>query len=433
LNPENRMDVDFLYSLNNRDRGNDFAQDFFKVNGQVFDEPLIQSQLRDNKDELFSGRTDFEFVLMPGISAEAGARIDLTRIDNKLNSSFIDNSTGENIDDPNISNHFIYEQDVLATYFTAGGELGLWQYKLGLRAEQTFTSSELVTTGEDFQHDYFSLFPSLFLGYSLGEGEDLIFSYSRRINRPRTGQLNPFRDLSDPNNFRTGNPALKPEYTDAFEFSHVKIWDKITLNSTLYYRQTNDLIRRYISFEEEGITVVTFENLGRSHSFGFEAIANIRPLRWWNINATANIFGTRLDRSELTEGLNRSSEGYTLQMSSSKTVWNGTSIQLSSRYRSGFIVPQGEIKPFFNVDVALRRNFLDNNLTISLNARDIFNTLRFRFNTVDDIPIVRTMDRNWESRVFTINATYRFGSRLDGPQRRQRRDNDMDRFETPDF
>ena len=434
LNPENRMDIDFLYSRDNRDRGNDFAQDFFKLNGEVFDDPLIQSQERDNKNELFTGRADFEFILLPGISAETGARMDLSRIDNKLNSTFLDNSTGENINDPNISNHFVYEQDVLATYFTAGGESGPWQYKAGLRAEQTFTSSKLITTGEEFDNDYFSLFPSAFLGYSLGEGSDLVLSYSRRINRPRTGQLNPFRDLSDPNNFRTGNPALRPEFTDAFEFSYIRIWDKITLNNTLYYRQTNDLIRRFIDFEEEGTTIVTFENLGRNHSFGFEAIANIRPYRWWNINATANIFGTRLDESELTQGLNRSSQGYTLQLSSSKTVWNGTSVQLSSRYRSGFIVPQGEIKPFFNVDFAVRRNFLDNNLTVSLNARDIFNTLRFRFETVDDIPIVRTLERNWESRVVTLNATYRFGSRLDGPQRRQqRRDNDFDRFDTPDF
>ena len=434
LNLENRLDVDFLYSINNRDRGNDFAQDFYKLDGQLFTDPLIQSQLRDNKDELFSGRGDFEFILIPGVSAEAGTRLDLTRIDNKLKSSFVDNDTGENMNDSNISNHFIYEQDVLAAYFTVGAETGSWQYKVGVRAEQTFTSSRLITTDEDYQNDYFSLFPSGFLGYSLGEGEDLILSYSRRINRPRTGQLNPFRDLSDPNNFRTGNPNLRPEFTDALEFSHIKIWEKVTLNNTLYYRQTNDLIRRYISFEEEGITVVTFENLGRSHAFGFEAIANIRPFRWWNINATANIFGTRLDRSELTEALNRSSEGYTLQISSSKTFWNGTSIQLSSRYRSGFIVPQGEIKPFFNVDVAARKSFLDNNLTVSLNARDIFNTLRFRFNTVDDIPIVRTLDRNWESRVVTFSATYRFGSRMDGPQRRQqRRENDFDRFETPDF
>lgn len=433
LNPNNRMDFDVIFSRNTDDRGTDYVQDFFDPAGQETDPTFIQSQIRDNLNQLFSARLDADIELWSGWMAETGLRVDINSIDNELNSFDVDPTTGEQVNDVDISNHFLYDQEVYAAYFTLGSEWGNWQYKGGLRAEQTFTQSELRTTEEFFENNYFSLFPSFFLGYKLSEGEDLVLSYSRRINRPRTGQLNPFRDLSDPNNFRSGNPFLKPEYTDVFELSYIRIWDQLTLNNSIYYRQTNDLIRRYIDFDPSGITLVTFENIGRSHSYGVEAIANYRPMRWWNINATANFFAQKLDRSELTEGLNRSSEGFTLQLSSNMTVWNGMAVQVSSRYRSGFIVPQGEIKPFFNVDLALRKNFLDNSLTVSLNARDIFNTLKFRFNTVEDVPIVRSFERSWDSRVITLNANWRFGRTLDGPQRRQQRRDAADRFETPDF
>ena len=433
-NPDNTLDIDLVYSKSSRDRDREFAQDFFSLDDVPIGESAIQSQERENMNELFSGRADFEFQLPTGWAIETGTRVDLTRLDNALNSFDIDPQSGEKFYDENLSNHFLYEQDVMAGYFLAGRESGNWQYKLGVRAEQTFTGSELLTTGETFENNYFSLFPSAFLGYSLSEGQDILLSYSRRINRPRTRQINPFRDLSDPNNFRTGNPELRPEYTDAFELTHVRIWEWLTLNNTIYYRQTNDLIRRYLTFEEEGVTVTTFENLGRSHSYGYEMVANIRPYRWWNINTTFNLYGQRLDDSELTSGLNRSSDGYTVRLSSNKTLAPGTSVQVSGRYRSGFTVPQGEIKPFFNIDLAVRRNFLNDQLTVSLNARDVFNTLRFRFSTLDDIPIVRTMERNWESRVVTLNATYRFGSRYDGPERRQqRRNGGDDRFTPPDI
>ena len=433
LNPNNSMDLDLSYSLNTDGRGNDYFQDFYNIDGEEIQDPFIQTEERDNLNRVFSSRLDFELELWDGWEVETGARVDVTDIDNKLNSFDIDPSTGEMTNDKDISNHFLYDQSVFAGYFSIGSQTGNWQYKAGLRAEQTYTSSELRTTEESFENNYFSLFPSAFLSYSLSEGEDLILSYSRRVNRPSTWQLNPFRNQSDPNNFRTGNPFLQPEYTDVFELSHVKIWDQLTLNNSLYYRQTNDLIRRFITFDPEGITIVTFENIGRSHSYGVEAIANYRPYRWWNINATANVFGQHIEESDLTEGLNRSSSGYRLNLSSNKTVWNGMSVQVSGRYRSGFTVPQGEIDPFFNIDMAIRKNFLDNNLTISLNARDVFNTLSFNFKTVEDAPIVRTRERNWDSRVFTVNATYRFGRQLEGPERRRERRENGDRFSTPDI
>ncbi len=122
--------------------------------------------------------------------------------------------------DTSRSNDFEYKETIMAGYAIVGRSLGKVGVQLGLRAEQALTDSYLVTSDSLFENDYFSLFPSGHLKYQLSQEKELMLSYSRRINRPRTRQLNPFTDFSNPLLIRVGNPFLLPEYVDAIEASY---------------------------------------------------------------------------------------------------------------------------------------------------------------------------------------------------------------------
>src|SRR5690606_42084128 len=76
--------------------------------------------------------------------------------------------------------------------------------------------AERATKGE---LDYFRLYPSVFLSYDVGDGESdkVQLSYTRRVQRPRGWQVNPFLDISDEQNYRQGNPNLLPEDIHSFE------------------------------------------------------------------------------------------------------------------------------------------------------------------------------------------------------------------------
>src|SRR5690606_26147271 len=67
-----------------------------------------------------------------------------------------------------------------ATLLQGFGKLGV---QLGLRAERADTRLELPS-GESFDNDYFSFFPSGNVSYELAEGKQVRLSYSRRIRRP---------------------------------------------------------------------------------------------------------------------------------------------------------------------------------------------------------------------------------------------------------
>ncbi|PIH04738.1 hypothetical protein CS542_00505 [Pedobacter sp. IW39] len=61
---------------------------------------------------------------------------------------------------------------------------------------------------------YKRLYPSVYLTQKFTGEQQIQLSYTRRVNRPRPWDTNPFIDYSDPLNWRKGNPNLLPE--DAF-------------------------------------------------------------------------------------------------------------------------------------------------------------------------------------------------------------------------
>jgi outer membrane receptor protein involved in Fe transport len=82
------------------------------------------------------------------------------------------------------------------------------------------------------------LFPSLFLTQAISDKTDIQLNYSRRIRRPNFWQLNPFIDINDPVNIRQGNPTLRPEFTNSFEFNYNKNYTGGNFLGAIYYRNT---------------------------------------------------------------------------------------------------------------------------------------------------------------------------------------------------
>src|SRR5690606_37515848 len=117
---------------------------------------------------------------------------------------------------------------VPAGYGIVGNQFGKWGTQGGVRLEQALTTFDLLTTNETFDNNYVSIFPSAFLTYQFNEMHRLRGSYSKRVNRPNTWQLNPFTDDDDPLFRRFGNPELKPEYTHSFEIGYSLITPSTT-------------------------------------------------------------------------------------------------------------------------------------------------------------------------------------------------------------
>lgn len=84
------------------------------------------------------------------------------------------------------------------------------------------------------------------------------------------------------------------------------------------------------------------------------------------------------------------------------------SIQLSGSYRGPQVSLQSKSKPLYSADLAVKKEFLENKLSLTFRVSDLFNTLKNSYTSWGDN---YTAD-NWrkvESRVAYVSLSYNFG------------------------
>jgi len=177
-------------------------------------------------------------------------------------------------------------------------------FQLGLRAEQAYLKTRYsgLASSPDFNTydgnlDYLRLYPSIFLTQKLSKQQQLQLSYTRRVNRPRGWQVNPFPDVSDQNNIRVGNPNLRPEDINSFELSYINYWKAFTLTSSAYFRQVNDVVQgiRQPQPNKNGATITQFFNFGTSRSSGLELISKAELAKNASLTSNLNLFYSEIE------------------------------------------------------------------------------------------------------------------------------------------
>ncbi|HET6616749.1 MAG TPA: TonB-dependent receptor, partial [Gemmatimonadota bacterium] len=191
-----------------------------------------------------------------------------------------------------LSNTFDFEEHVEAAYGVLTRAIGALELQGGLRIE--YATRDFVLSDESFPYSYWSTFPSAAIRYTLNDADEARLSFSRRIRRPGTQELNPFPVFFDTQNVFIGNPELTPEYTNALELSlsHQANWGSLQLSP--FYRRTSDVIRFIVDTDDvidgREVTSVSFENLENGDSWGTDANASLQIGGWLNGMASFSIF-----------------------------------------------------------------------------------------------------------------------------------------------
>lgn len=167
------------------------------------------------------------------------------------------------------SNYFEYNQDVIAGYVSLNFLLAKkFSVIAGVRYEGTaingaFNDGEIIEANR-----YQNFLPNLIISRSLPNFQTLKLSYNQRIQRPSLNFINPFRNSIDSLNIQFGNPKLTPEIVHQIDFSYNTFIKGFGIFSSLYYRNTQDIIQQILEINTEGIGLNTFENVGINNSIG---------------------------------------------------------------------------------------------------------------------------------------------------------------------
>ena len=343
-------------------------------------EDLVQTSLNDEYENQYLLQMDYVKPFASKGKLETGLRTSFREMKNDYLVQE-KNESGEFETIPGLDNIFLYDENILAAYGIVGNESGKWSYQAGLRAEHTDVNTILVETNEQNPRKYTNLFPSAHLTYNLTKENAFQLSYSRRVRRPVYNDLSPYVTFSDQRNFFSGNPDLDPEFTDAFELGHIKYFEKATLFSTVYFRNTVDKIERIRQVNEDGFSVTAPYNLTGEKSYGVEFSGDYRVKDWWKLDFNANFFHARIDASNIGQTELRTTYSWLFRQTSRFTFGEGWDIQVRANYEARQKTAQGVRKGIFFLDLSASKRILQDRGTLVLNVTDVFNSRINRYIT----------------------------------------------------
>lgn len=406
---DHRLTADIRYQQNQETESSDLRNRFFTPEGDAADKDDVLQ--RSNNEELSDQlifQTDYVLPFGEEGRFEAGLRTSIRNIDNDyLVEEFLD-SEWQSLE--GLSNDFRYDENISAAYLILGNKIGKFSWQVGLRPEYSRISTKLLQTDEVNDRDYLNLFPSAFLGYELPGNNSFQISYSRRVDRPRFWDLNPFFSFSDDRNFRSGNPNLDPEFTDSYEITHIKYWDNGSIGSSIYYRHTTDKVERIRRVLNDNTSLSQPENLATEDSYGLEVTTSYDPFRWWRLSADFNFFRSITDGGERFPNLSADTYTWFTRGTSRITVNKETDIQVRFNYRAPRQVPQGRNRSMYSIDLAASHDILNDKGTLTLSVRDLLNSRKWRYITEGaegDYTFYTEGDFQWRARQVTLTFNYR--------------------------
>ncbi len=342
---------------------------------------------------------------------------------------------------------FDYSRDIYSAYATFSKKFEKWTYQIGLRAENVVveTLAEEVDLQTDietvipFDNEYFKLYPSAFFTYTPSEKNSYQLSYSRRVDRPGVGQVNPLPEWNTPLISQFGNQSLLPQFTNSIETNYTRKLKKGSFTAGIFYRIIEDEINQAVFVDRADLNkiVLSFDNFDNTSSFGFEFSTNYRPTKWWSINGSFDFYSQT--QKSISERLTVSPELATLDdivlesVEVDNVAWNfrmynnfkvskSLSFSAFGFYRGRNKGVQFEMEPMYFVNLGLRYSFLDRKANFSLNFNDVFDTMRAQFK--GDRPFNQAGKFEWESQTIQASLSYRFGSGKYKAKSRKQRDQD---------
>jgi len=402
---------------------------------QTFPGELLQDEYQEQDQSINTNsaeaKIDYVNQVLPWLKIEAGFNGNYshenTPVTTREGTSFEDQ-----VYVPELYNRFIYDNNISALYFTLGGKVKNFSFSAGLRGEAWQIRTKSLADGESkenvdwYKKNNFALFPSAYLSYSFPHDNEVQINYTRRIRRPWGGQLNSFRNMSDPTNISFGNPELQPQYSNSFELNYIKTWTYHMISVSAYLRTSDNIMNR-ISYLNGDVMYTTWANVSKTTNSGVELVVknNLFKNRL-DLTTTVNLYNNHISAWSHTlkddfgndvhlGGKKQNSFAWDFRiMAQVRLPWN-LNFQATGRYSSKHLEAQGSHQPGWSVDAGLRRAF--GNWSVSLNCRDIFDSRKFK-STVNGINYTQENKRWRGGRNLSITIKYSFGNMKAKPNRK---------------
>lgn len=343
---------------------------------ETWSDQLIKSLNKtDNQYKIYSAQADLE-KNFEKIKTEAGVKF--SDIKNDSYANFFDIDDGSYNLNSKKSSGFIYHEKNYAAYISTSFKISKkWDAKIGLRYEYTQLNGTSPKENLYNESSYGKFFPTAYLSYKPNDNNSFSVNYSRRIRRPYFGNLNPARIYSSDLEYYSGNPYLRPSFTDNIELSYVL---KNNFTTTLYYNHSNNSWGRTQKWlENESIKYSTTENFYNENQSGLTLNYNYNKLKRLESNLFVTGYYSKSETERADISVYPASFGGNMNMDNSFFLTKDKNVVLVLGYWADLPSKKGnsDISFINSFYTGIKLNFLEKKLMINAYFNDVFNTQHY--------------------------------------------------------
>ena len=367
-------------------------------------------------------KVDYNTVISKTWKLETGVKFANIRTDNEL--VLMSGTNDKQTIDPSQSSQFSYQEQVGAGYINMSGKIGKAEVQAGLRAENTHSVGNLTVPSQIIIRDYLNWFPSLFVSKPISTKENLVFSYSYRIDRPNYQNLNPARSFVDLYALSQGNIDLRPQYTHALELRYAH---KNGLFCSLASNFVSDWVLAINNVAEGNKTIRQSQNLGDNQGYILTVGMPFTISKAWQLQTS--LLGLYNQFQFDYEGKNYNNKNISgrLNFSNGFTLGHGWTAELNGWVNSPTINTIQEIPWLSNFDTGLQK-VVSQKVKLKLSLQNIFFT-PVNISVINGTNSYQTGRLQLDTRIVMLNMNYIFGNQKvkDSRQRKSGADDESKR------
>ena len=362
--------------------------------------PLLQTSVNDEQEHRIVGKLDMRQIVRKPFTASVSLKTGW--FGRRYDNSSLNGDKSEGMD---------YRQDVAFVEVAAlGSLLKRLSYLIYLNAEYIDNSGVFVNGENVSPLDYneFNLMPNIGLTWKSKYG-NITVSYNRNVRRPSMSQLNPYTDIRDPYNIRTGNPDLKGENTDNYYIGYNLVprakWVR-NLRLSVSYSDSKNLISRIVTSDSDGISTSTYCNIGNKSSVSGMLSAEFVPAKSMSMSLVASYSH---NRSVLPSGrINIFGNPMATMSVSWYPRWFEITGSVVLRPTLVSVQTTGlKIEP--DAELSISRYFAKPHLGVSIGVYDIFHSGGMRSSTIGYDNFIQYNYNERRGRIFSFRVYWRFG------------------------
>lgn len=319
----------------------------------------------NNALDIYAGKLAFDYKLNEKIGLSWGFEY------NHINGNGFLTCDSENTppsDYKNVENKY-------AGYAEIAANIGAVMINGGIRYEDiVFDYTNHIDRQGNVHRHYRNLYPSLSMSYNKNGWANTL-SFSSRTTRPTFRQLSNSSYYSNEFMYQSGNPLLKPANSYIVQLSTgYKIF-----NFSASYTYVKDFISTdfYVSGEQQNHIVSSYTNYDKIQYLKANLTIQ-KNIAWWKPSLSLGVSQPFFHSEYLNEKISYNNPQIYVVANQYFQLPKSYLLSVYYYFNSGGHQGAVAFKPYHMLNMGAQKSFWDGKLSVSLQAQDIFHTMKFK-------------------------------------------------------